>query len=64
MYSFKYYHNKHTEHWFNLHVPDAMRVKERQQYFMDKWGQMFMINIGQNLLGHAGSRGFSINRNG
>lgn len=36
---FKYYHNKHTEHWFGLHVPDAMRVKERQQYFMDKWGQ-------------------------
>jgi len=33
-----YYHNKHTPHWFKLHVPGDMRVKERQDYFRKKWG--------------------------
>jgi|GEM_PF-2500964 len=37
--SFKYYHNKHTEHWYTLHNVDTMRVKERQEYFKSKWGQ-------------------------
>ena len=34
-----YYHNKHTEHWFKLHTPGTMRVKERQDYFKKKWGE-------------------------
>ncbi len=37
--SFKYYHNKHTEHWYALYNVDTMRVKERQEYFKAKWGQ-------------------------
>jgi glycosyltransferase involved in cell wall biosynthesis len=36
---FLYFHNKHTEHWFNLHQEGTMRVKERQDYFRQKWGQ-------------------------
>jgi len=36
---FKYYHNKHTEHWYNLHKADDMRIQERRQHFMDKWGE-------------------------
>ena len=34
-----YYHNKHTEHWFKLHIPGTMRTKERQNYFNKKWGE-------------------------
>jgi len=36
---FLYFHNKHTEHWFNLHQEGTMRIKERQDYFQQKWGQ-------------------------
>ena len=36
---FLYFHNKHTEHWFNLHQEGTMRLKERQDYFQQKWGQ-------------------------
>ena len=36
---FLYFHNKHTEHWFGLHQEGTMRVKERQDYFRQKWGQ-------------------------
>ena len=36
---FKYFHNKHTEHWFSLHQEGTMRIKERQEYFKQKWGQ-------------------------
>jgi len=35
---FKYYHNKHTQHWFNLHIPEEMKIGERERYFQNKWG--------------------------
>ena len=36
--SFKYYHNRHTAHWWKLHDKDFMRLQERKRYFKDKWG--------------------------
>jgi GT2 family glycosyltransferase len=35
---FKYYHNKHTEHWYSLHTPERTRTKEREEYLCKKWG--------------------------
>ncbi|MEM3609337.1 MAG: glycosyltransferase [Candidatus Anstonellales archaeon] len=45
---FRYYHNKHTKHWFDLHQPDIMRVQERNEYLEKKWGH----SISQQLYGY------------
>jgi len=34
---FKYYHNKETEHYKNLHTPEFMKYLEREKYFREKW---------------------------
>ena len=36
--SLKYYHNRHTPHWWALHTPEFMRLQERKSYFKKKWG--------------------------